>query len=211
MKLKKLMDGFIANQQRCPKGIVGRIIGEQMVHQHQRETHWAISLLEIKATDRVLEIGFGAGKAIEHIAILAVDGYVAGIDLSPTMVEVASRRNAQAVKAKRVGLQRGDVTSLPFTDQQFDKVLSVHTFYFWPSSARGIAEIFRVLKPGGMLVLTLSTGKIGEPEGTGLGRYQALLEEQVIPGMKSVGFTNAYIKQGPLARQYKTVAVVGIK
>ncbi len=211
MKFKNRMNAFIAKQQHCPKGIVGRMIGEQMVRQHQRETHWAVSLLEIQQTDRVLEIGFGAGKAIENIATLATDGYIAGIDLSPTMVQVASRRNVQAVKAKRVELQYGDVMMLPFTDQQFDKVLSIHTFYFWSDHSRGIAEIFRVLKPGGTLALTLSTGKMGEPEGTGLAMYQTLLEEQVIPGMKRMGFTTAYIKQGPLSRQFKTVAVVGIK
>jgi ubiquinone/menaquinone biosynthesis C-methylase UbiE len=207
----KLMDEFIASQQRCPKGLVGRIIAERMVCQHQKETQWAVSLLEIKATDRVLEIGFGAGKAIEHIASLTTTGYVAGIDLSPTMVQVASRRNAQAIKAKRVALQSGDVTTLPFTDQQFDKVLSIHTFYFWPDHLRGMTEIFRVLKLGGTLALTLSTGKVGEPEGTGLAIYQTILEEKVLPGMKEIGFTTAYIKQGPLSRQFKTVAVIGIK
>lgn len=205
-----LMGKFIGSQQRSPKGIVGRMIGEQMVRQHQLETNWAIALLEIKPTDRVLEIGFGAGKAIELIAAQATTGYIAGIDLSRTMVQVAGRRNAQAVRAKRVELKCGDVTTLPFAERQFDKVLSIHTFYFWSDVARGITEIFRVLKPGGTLVLTLSTGKMGEPEGTGLAMYQTILEEQVIPGMKEIGFTAASIKQGPLSRQFKTVAVVGI-
>jgi len=211
MKFKNRIDEFIANQQRCPKGIVGRVIGEQMVHQHQRETHWAVSLLEIQPTDHVLEIGFGAGKAIEHIASLATNGYVAGIDLSRTMVQAASFRNAQAIKAKRVELQCGNVMTLPFTDQLFDKVLSIHTFYFWSDHSRGIAEIFRVLKPGGTLALTLSTGKTGAPEGAGLALYQTLLQKQVIPDMQRIGFTTAYLKQGPLSRQFKTVAVIGVK
>ena len=131
--------------------------------------------------------------------------------LLPTFSQSISRRNAQAIEAKRVELQQGDVTTLPFKDQQFDKILSIHTFYFWPDGPRGMAEIFRVLKPGGTLVLTLSTGKLGEPEGIGLAMYQTILEEKVLPGMKEIGFTTAYIKQGPLSRQFKTVAVVGIK
>src|ERR1019366_9915801 len=207
----KLMDEFIASQQRCPKGLAGRIVGEQMVHQHQKETQWIVSLLEIKITDRVLEIGLGAGKAIEYIASLTNAGYVAGIDLSPTIVQAATRRNAQAIQAKRVELQCGNGMALSFTDQQFDKILSIHTFYFWPDYSRGMAEIFRVLKPGGTLALTLSTGKMGEPEGTGLAMYQTILEEKVLPGMEELGFTSAYIKQGPLSRQFKTVAVIGVK
>ena len=210
MKLMNPMNKFIGSQQRCPKGIVGRMIGEQMVRQHQPETNWAVSLLEIQPADHVLEIGFGAGKAIELMAAQATAGYIAGIDLSHTMVQAASRRNAQAIKAKRVELQRGDVTALPFAEQQFDKVLSIHTFYFWPDVTGGITEIFRVLKPGGRVALTLSTGKMGEPEGTGLAIYQTILEEQVIPGMKEIGFTTASIELGPLSRQFKTVAMVGI-
>ena len=211
MKLTNHIDAFIGSQQRCPKGIIGWALGEQMVRQHQPETHWTVSLLEIKPTDRVLEIGFGAGKGIELIAAQATTGYIAGIDLSSTMVQIASRRNAQAIKAERVELMYGDVMAIPFAEGQFDKILSIHTFYFWPDVLQGLTEIFRVLKPGGRLVLTLATGKMGASEGGGLARYQAILAEKVIPGMKEIGFTTAFIKEGPLSRQFKTVAVIGTK
>ena len=98
--------------------------------------------------------------------------------------------------------------ALPFADQQFDKVLSIHTFYFWSDPARGVAEIFRVLKPDGIMVVTLSTGKI-DGEQTGLERFQTLLEEQIIPTMHQLGFVEASLKQGPSARQYNSVAIVG--
>jgi hypothetical protein len=44
-----------------------------------------------------------------------------------------------------------------------------------------------------------------------LEHYQLILEEQVIPGMKQLGFTRADIKQGPASRQFKTTAVIGVK
>jgi ubiquinone/menaquinone biosynthesis C-methylase UbiE len=204
------IDTYIAGQQRCPTGMLGRLIGEQMVRQHEAETRWTVEQLAVQRNDRVLEIGFGAGKAIELITAQATDGSVAGIDLSQTMVRTAIQRNAQAVKAGRVTLQQGNVMDLPFADQQFNKVLSIHTFYFWPDLSRGIAEIFRVLKPGGMLVLTLSTGKVDTTAETGLERYQTILEEQLIPNMLQTGFMTAYIKQGPTARQFKTVAAIGV-
>ena len=50
-----------------------------------------------------------------------------------------------------------------------------------------------------------------QPEGTGLAMYQTILEEQVLPSMQEIGFSSAYIKQGPLSRQFKTVAVIGVK
>jgi hypothetical protein len=59
--------------------------------------------------------------------------------------------------------------------------------------------------------VTLSTGKIDPIETTGLEHYQLVLEEQVIPCMKQLGFTRADIKQGPASRQFKTTAVIGVK
>jgi ubiquinone/menaquinone biosynthesis C-methylase UbiE len=76
---------------------------------------------------------------------------------------------------------------------------------------QAITEIFRVLKPGGKLIVTLSTGRSDGIPSTWLERYQAILDEQIIPGMQEMGFAQAYLEQGPDSRQFKTVAVVGEK
>ena len=211
MKLRSRFDEFVGRQQRCPSGIVGEMIGARMVHQHAAETLWTVSLLEIKPTDDILEIGFGAGQAIELAAAQATSGHITGIDLSQAMLRAASRRNARAIQAGRVALRRGDATTLPFAAAQFDKILSIHTFYFWSDPLHTLSEIFRVLKPGGRVALTLSTGKEGSTEATGLERYQDMLEEEIIPSMQRLGFTQAYLQAGPTARQFKSVAVIGVK
>jgi ubiquinone/menaquinone biosynthesis C-methylase UbiE len=202
-----LLDG----QHGHPRGIVGRMLGEQMVRQHVPETAWTISLLDLKPESQILEIGFGAGRAIELVATQVPNGHVSGIDLSQEMVRAAARRNARAIKAGQVTLSRGDVTILPFADSQFDKVFSIQSLYFWSDPLRAFAEISRVLKPGGMLVVTLSTGTINGVAATGLERYQLILEEQIIPGMKQLGFTQTDILQGPASRHFKTTAVIGVK
>ena len=209
--LKRIETSLLDGQHGHPTGIVGRMLGERMVRQHMPETSWTISLLNLKPEDHVLELGFGAGKAIGLVAAHVSRGHVSGIDHSQEMVRSASRRNAQAIKAERVTLLKGDIISLPFADNQFDKVFSIQTLYFWSDLPRTLAEIFRVLKPGGILVVTLSTGTIGTAEATGLERYELILDERVIPGMKQLGFTSAYIKQGPASRQFKTTAVIGVK
>jgi ubiquinone/menaquinone biosynthesis C-methylase UbiE len=211
MKLRSRIDEFVGRQQRCPSGIVGQMIGARMVRQHAAETLWTVSLLEIKLTDDILEIGFGAGRAIELAAAQASSGHITGIDLSQAMVRAASRRNARAIQAGRVALRRGDATTLPFAAAQFDKILSIHTFYFWPDPFHTLSEIFRVLKSGGRVALTLSTGKEGSTEATGLERYQHMLEEEVIPHMQHLGFAQAYLQTGPTSRQFKSVAVLGVK
>ncbi len=209
--INRIKGSLLAGQHGHPRGIVGRVLGEQMVRQHIPETTWTISLLNLQPEDQILELGFGAGRAIELAAAQACNGQVSGIDLSQAMVRAARRRNAQAIKTGRVILHHGDLSTLPFPDSQFDKVFSIQTLYFWPDPPRTLAEIFRVLKPGAMLVVTLSTGKIDPTEVTGLEHYKLLLEEQIIPAMKQIGFTLASIKQGPASRQFKTTAVIGVK
>jgi ubiquinone/menaquinone biosynthesis C-methylase UbiE len=193
----------------CPKGVMGRLVGEIMVRQHEKETAWTVSIADVQSADSVLEIGFGAGKAIELLAEKTMQGSVYGIDLSATMVKRAKERNAQAVRTGRVILQQGEATQLPFAEHHFDKVISIHTFYWWAEDSHIIlTEMFRVLKPGGTLLFTFSPGKIGEERDY---YDQIFIEEQVFPLMKSIGFTAVSSRSGPLSRQFKILSVVGTK
>ncbi len=202
-----LLDGQYAR----PTGIVGHVLGARMVRQHAPETAWTLALLDLQPDDKVLEVGSGAGRAIELAAVQLTRGHISGLDISPTMIQSASRRNAQAIRAGRVTLQQGDVMSLPFAENQFAKAFSIQTLYFWPDPLLALAEISRVLRPGATLVVTLSTGTLETSETTGLEYYGQLLEERIIPGMKTSGFSRAWIEQGPPSRQFKTTAILGIK
>jgi ubiquinone/menaquinone biosynthesis C-methylase UbiE len=205
--ISQRINTFVGSQQSCPTGPMGALIGIQMTQQHRLETDWSIELLEIAPMDSILEIGFGAGRAIQHMAAQARRGKVSGIDLSSTMVQTARLRNAWAVQAGRVVLQQGDLMSLPFENEQFDKILSIHTFYFWPDKMRGISEIRRTLKTGGKLVLTLSTRKVGDEQVY----FQGLLEDEIMPEMKRDGFCQVELLEGPTARGYNSVALVVVK
>lgn len=133
MSLKTLYERHIDEQHQRPSGVVGRIIGNRMARQHEPENLWTISLLSLHSADTVLEVGFGPGIAIEQIAAYVTEGHTSGIDLSHTMVRVARKRNAQAVKAGSVDLSYGEAEHLPFADDTFNKALSIHTLYFWPN------------------------------------------------------------------------------
>jgi SAM-dependent methyltransferase len=108
--LNHIRASFLAGQYGHPTGLVGRLLGERMVRQHMAETAWTISLLNLQPKDQILELGFGAGRAIELIAAQAVNGHVFGVDLSQEMMRSASRRNAKAIKAGQVVLCHGDLT-----------------------------------------------------------------------------------------------------
>ncbi len=209
IQINRALEAVVNKHYVHPRGVMGLLVGELMVRQHERETAWTVSIADVQPADRVLEIGCGAGKAIGLFAEKATHGFVYGIDLSTTMVKRARERNAQVIRSGRVTLQQGEAAQLPFEEHSFDKVVSIHTFYWWAEEPRVVlTEIFRVLKPGGTLIFTFSNGKIGEERDY---YDQTFIEEQLFPLMKSIGFTAVSSRTGPISRQFKHIAVVGMK
>ncbi len=145
---------FIARQSRCPGGLLGRLIGRIMVSETVAENDATIACLELRPGDRVLEIGFGPGRALERAAsAVGPQGKVFGIDTSEEMLRVAERRCGAFVRQGVVDVRLGTVERMPFPDGAIDKALSVHTLYFWPDPLTAMAELRRVLRAGGHLAL----------------------------------------------------------
>jgi ubiquinone/menaquinone biosynthesis C-methylase UbiE len=93
----RFFNKIIDRQYRRPSGLLGWYIGNQMARDHREENLWTISLLHAQPADWILELGFGAGVAIQELAKVVTKGHIAGIDFSRTMVDVASQRNAKAI------------------------------------------------------------------------------------------------------------------
>lgn len=146
---------FLTKQFGNPSGFLGTLIGRRMANGNFFDAQWTISLLNIQPHDRVLEIGFGPGVSTQLASDKASKGFVAGIDHSRAMVQAATRRNAKAIQARRLELKLGEADSLTYPDQSFDTVFSLHSIYFWPKPVECLREIKRVLKPGGLLGITI--------------------------------------------------------
>jgi SAM-dependent methyltransferase len=153
--LKEGLSRAIDAQTRKPTGLLGRLIGLTMVRMNEGAARWTVSLLDIKPESRVLEVGFGPGVAIHYASEKASEGFVAGIDYSETMVQAARKRNAAAIEAGRVELRHGDVSDLPYPDESFDTAFAIHSIMFWPEPVDGLEELRRVLKPNGLLAITI--------------------------------------------------------
>lgn len=90
----------------------------------------------------VLDVGCGPGEAAERIGASGVE--VEALDISERMVALT--------RARGVSARVGDVQALPFEDESFDVALAAWMLYHVPDVGRGIAELARVLRPGGRLV-----------------------------------------------------------
>jgi SAM-dependent methyltransferase len=100
--------------------------------------------------ERVLDIACGTGNA----ALIAAQAgaRVVGLDSAARLIDVARERAANAGADAEFVV--GDALELPFDDRAFDAVVSVFGVIFVPDPARAVAEILRVLKPGGRAVLS---------------------------------------------------------
>jgi ubiquinone/menaquinone biosynthesis C-methylase UbiE len=112
-----------------------------------------VALLGVAVGNHVLEIGFGNGRTAPVVIDQAADVRYAGIDLSPTMVAEASRFNAALIAAGRASFHLGSAEQMPFADHALDRVFSTGVIHFWVDAGASLAEVHRVLRPGGVMVM----------------------------------------------------------
>lgn len=105
----------------------------------------------IAAGQRVLDVATGTGVVAVTAARLGAD--VIGVDLSPALLDRAVE-NAQIAALKNVSFREADAEALPFEPQTFDVVTSQFGHMFAPRAEVALAELLRVLKPGGTLAFS---------------------------------------------------------
>ncbi|GHU97223.1 hypothetical protein FACS1894208_12530 [Clostridia bacterium] len=145
---------YIGNQFHKPTGIGGRLATFTQNRMNQRQYIGTETVLELKADDMVLDIGFGNGYVMNRLAKQYPCRFY-GIDVSLDMLAVASNRNKKHIDNGRMVLSLGSAEQSGLSDELLDKIYTINTAYFWTSLDAGLAEIHRILKPGGLFVNTV--------------------------------------------------------
>ncbi|MFI6597277.1 class I SAM-dependent methyltransferase [Nonomuraea sp. NPDC050536] len=182
---------YLVRQAHHPRGIVGWANGWMFAHRpsNRKRNIWAVSLLDVQPTDRVLEIGFGPGIAIAEFAGRATRGHVFGIDHSHAMVRRAARRNAAAVRAHRVHLTHASVERLPSFGDPLDAILAVNSVGFWLDPVERLRELRRLLRPAGRIAL------VSQPRCPGATRDTTAQAAQELQNMLTqAGFTHLRVE-----------------
>lgn len=136
-----------------PSGLLGRFTLWRMNASHSRLTDWGLAQISVEKQYTILDVGCGGGRTVSKLAALATQGKVYGIDFSADSVAVSKKTNSRWIDTDRVEIRQGSVCQLPFPDSMFDLITAVETHFWWPNLPGDMREVFRVLKPGGTLIL----------------------------------------------------------
>lgn len=157
-----------AKQLSNPEGSVGLEVANWLSENNKQGYAEVAGGLGIKSGDRVLEIGFGNGRAVPYVIDKAPDIHYAGIDISPIMVEEATRFNTNYVAVGRAGFYLAGAEQMPFNENSFERVFSVGVIHFWSDPITPLREVRRVLCPGGSMLM----GCLAPREAPGFARQE---------------------------------------
>ncbi len=136
-----------------PEGELGIAIGAVMNQTNANVIDAVYRRLSLQAGQAVLEIGFGNGHTVPLLMKQADGLTYLGIDIAETMVAEATAFNRGLVDAGHARFNVASAAVIPCSDASIDRVCAINVVYFWPDPIPVLAEIHRVLRPGGLSII----------------------------------------------------------
>ncbi|GAA5531108.1 class I SAM-dependent methyltransferase [Herpetosiphon gulosus] len=145
--------GAIDQTSAAPTHCIGYLNTVSELDQVAQYKAMTFELLHIQLGQRVLDVGCGAGNDVRSIAQqVGAEGLVIGLDNSATML--ASARNYPANQGLNLRFEHGSINALPFPDGYFDSCRADRVFQHLEDRKQALAEILRVTKVGGRIVVS---------------------------------------------------------
>jgi arsenite methyltransferase len=161
-----------------------------------------IALASLKPGETVVDLGSGAGfDSFLAANKVGPTGKVIGVDMTPEMIEKA-RANAEKGKYSNVEFRLGEIEHLPVADSSVDIIISNCVINLVPDKKQVFAEAFRVLKPGGRLMVSdiVLLGELPDYITNSLDAYVgclsgAVMKDKYLGLMREVGFSDVQIAE----------------
>ncbi len=144
--------GWMRSQVAVPHGRSGRIAALAMPMFHKLFYGPAAERLELGSDDVLLDVACGSGVFLDQYASHVAR--IAGIDLSGIQIELAQKRLHDRLESGSAEIVEGDAAALPWDDDVFTAAACLGSLEYFDDPAGTVAEIYRVLQPGGRAVVT---------------------------------------------------------
>ncbi|KXT83611.1 putative methyltransferase [Streptococcus sp. DD11] len=187
-------------QFRQPQGFMGRLLAKGMNRGHLALVVWSLSLIRRRTPTKMLDVGCGGGGSLRELMDTFPQASARGIDPSEACLTVA--RKVTRDFGRRCQLQQGAAEKIPCQDESFDLVTAYETVYFWPDLSNGLAEIWRVLEPGGRLLLAceLSPSEKSRKYEARIAGMKIYSRQELAARLEQAGFTNIEHQQDAKGR-----------
>lgn len=136
-----------------PQGMGGKFATRMMNVFHQELYQSVLKQLHAQK-GLILDIGFGNGYLMKSCVDNLSGVTMYGLEISEDMLNNCGQRFKDDIKKGLLHLQKGSVECMPYETMLFDCVYSLNTIYFWETLQQGLQEIYRVLKQGGICILS---------------------------------------------------------
>ena len=180
------------SQTRKPEGALGKIMLRGMNSGHAKVADWGMGHLRGISPEEILEIGCGGGRNAGELSKRFPKAKVIAVDYSEVSVAKAKEYNKEKIDSGKMIVQQGDVSNLKLPADSFDLATAFETIYFWPGLEKCFAQVYKILKPGGIFMA------VNESDGTDDAslKYEKIIDgmrcytvEQISSAMKAAGFS----------------------
>jgi SAM-dependent methyltransferase len=180
------------NQTRKPEGTLGKMMVNGMNSGHAKMADWGMSHLPVMSPSQIAELGCGGGRNAGELSKRFPKAKVIAVDYSEVSVAKAKEYNKEKIDSGKMIVQQGDVSNLKLPADSFDLATAFETIYFWPGLEKCFAQVYKILKPGGIFMA------VNESDGTDDAslKYEKIIDgmrcytvEQISSAMKAAGFS----------------------